>query len=206
MKKITHRILLMACLLGSAFITAQTDYGIKAGLSYNSNGDLKEFIGETESIIESKGDGKSGFTVGFYGKLDLGILYVRPEVLYTKTTSEYSLNTKRVDYRLSKIDLPLLIGFKAIGPVDVFVGPAFQYIIKNDIKGVNLGDVSDRTTLGINLGASASLGKLSLDVRYERGLKANEASFIDSQTNHQFTLDSRPSQLIFSVSYSLRED
>ncbi|MDP6922171.1 MAG: hypothetical protein QGH06_04270, partial [Lutibacter sp.] len=155
---------------------------------------------------ESKGDGKSGFTVGFYGKLDLGILYVRPEVLYTKTTSEYSLNTKRVDYRLSKIDLPLLIGFKAIGPVDVFVGPAFQYIIKNDIKGVNLGDVSDRTTLGINLGASASLGKLSLDVRYERGLKANEASFIDSQTNHQFTLDSRPSQLIFSVSYSLRED
>ena len=78
-------------LFSIAFLTAlfisnaQSHYGIKAGLSYNSNGKLKE-VG---SIFEDRGKGKSGFNVGFYGKLALGPIYLRPELVYTKTTSEY---------------------------------------------------------------------------------------------------------------------
>ena len=69
------------------FANAQSGFGIKGGLSYNTNGELKEFINDTETIIDNKGSGKSGFNIGFYGKLDLGPIYLRPELVYTKTTS-----------------------------------------------------------------------------------------------------------------------
>ena len=92
--------------LAALFVSnAQNDYGIKAGLSYNSTGKL---ISETGDIIDSKGKGKSGFNIGFYGKLDLGPIYLRPELVFTKTTSEYELNSQLEDYKMSKFDLPVL--------------------------------------------------------------------------------------------------
>ena len=93
------------------FMNAQSDFGIKAGLSYNSNGDLKEIT----DIYNHGGEGKSGFNIGFYGKINLGAIYVRPELVYTKTTSEYILNTGNTeDYKLSKIDAPVVLLLRAI--------------------------------------------------------------------------------------------
>ena len=134
-------------LFSIAFLTfifvanAQSSWGIKAGLNYNTTGKLKSFLNETESIIDNNGKGKSGFHVGLYGKLDLGGFYLRPELLYTKTTSEYSLNSGNEDYEISKIDIPVLIGFKLIGPINVFAGPSFQYNLEHDFKGISADNV-----------------------------------------------------------------
>lgn len=181
---------------------AQSDFGIKAGLSYNSNGDFKEFTTEITDIYKNEGKGKSGFNIGFYGKLDLGPIYLRPELVYTKTTSEYVLNTGNTeDYKVSKLDVPVLVGFKLIGPLNIFAGPAFQYYLENDLKGLNFDAIENEFSIGINIGASIELGRLGIDVRYERGLSENEASW--SNAGDVFTLDSRPEQIIFSLSYSL---
>ncbi|WP_456378273.1 porin family protein [Lutibacter sp.] len=181
---------------------AQSDFGIKAGLSYNSNGDFKEFTSEVTNIYKNEGKGKSGFNIGFYGKLDLGPIYIRPELLYTKTTSEYVLNTGNTeDYKISKLDVPVLVGIKLIGPLNIFAGPAFQYYLENDLKGLNFDAIENDFSVGINIGASVEFGKLGIDVRYERGLSENEASW--SNAGEKFTLDSRPEQIIFSISYSL---
>jgi len=186
------------------FTSAQSNYGIKAGLSYNSNGKLSEIISETQAnLIDNKGKGKSGFNVGFYGKLDLGAIYIRPELVYTKTTSEYVLNSQSSDYKLSKLDLPVLVGFKVIGPLNVFVGPAFQYILNNDFKGLKYESIKNDFTVGLNIGTSIELGKLGFDIRYERGLSKNEANWTNA--GDTFTLDSRPEQIIFSLSYRLSD-
>ena len=183
-------------------VSAQSGFGIKAGLSYNSNGEFKEFSNEVTNIYKNEGSGKSGFNVGFYGKLNLGPIYLRPELVYTKTTSEYELNSGSTeDYKISKLDMPVLVGIKVIGPLNVFAGPAFQYYLDNDLKGLNFNDIENEFSVGINIGASIELGRLGLDVRYERGLSENEANW--SNAVETFTLDSRPEQLIFSVSYSL---
>lgn len=75
------------------YANAQSGFGIKAGLSYNTTGELKEFINETGTIIDNKGSGKSGYNFGIYGKLGQGTIFLRPELVYTKTTSEYILNS-----------------------------------------------------------------------------------------------------------------
>ncbi|MBL4938718.1 MAG: PorT family protein [Lutibacter sp.] len=187
----------IAFLASIMLMNAQNDYGIKAGLSYNSNGELKE-IG---SVVDNKGSGKSGFNIGFYGKLELGPIYIRPELIYTKTTSEYELNNGSIDYKVSKLDMPVLVGMKLIGPLNIFAGPAFQYYLNNDLKGVNINDVKNDFSIGMNIGASIEFGRIGIDVRYERGLSKNEANWTDA--GKTFTLDSRPEQLIFNVSYSL---
>lgn len=183
-------------------MNAQNDFGIKAGLSFNSNGDLKEFTSEVEQLYKDKGKSKSGYNVGFYGKLDLGSIYIRPELIYTKTTSEYELNTGNIeDYKISKIDAPVLVGIKVLGPLNIFAGPAFQYILDNDLKGIEISDVENEFSIGVNIGASIEFGRFGIDVRYERGLSSNEAEWTNA--GEKFRLDSRPEQLIVGLSYSL---
>ena len=180
---------------------AQSSFGLKGGLSYNSNGDLSEFTTEANSIIKDKGKGKSGYNIGVYGKIDLGNLYIRPELVYTKTTSEYELNSVNQDFELSKIDAPVLLGFELIGPLSVFAGPSFQYILDNNINGIDFDKVENEFTMGLNIGASLEFGRLGIDVRYERGLNENEAKFANNNTN--FKLDTRPEQIIVNLSFSL---
>ena len=185
---------------------AQSDYGIKAGLSYNSNGQLSELINETETILDNKGKGKAGFNLGFYGKLKLGLLYLRPELVYTKTTTAYDLGNEMEDYKVSKIDIPVLVGLKLVGPLSVFAGPAFQYILSNDLKGLSFNSIEKEFTVGMNIGAAVKLGRFGFDLRYERGFNENETDVIDSNIQDAsvgYRLDSRPKQLIFSLSYSL---
>lgn len=186
------------------FAHSQSSFGLKGGLSYNSNGDLNEFTTETTSIFKDKSKAKSGYHFGFYGKIDLGSIYIRPELVYTKTTSEYELNLNNEDFELSKIDAPVLLGVELIGPLSVFAGPSFQYILDNNLNGIDFDNVENEFSMGINLGVALDLGRLGIDVRYERGLNENEAEF--AANNSDFKIDTRPEQIIFSISYSLTSD
>ncbi|MDP2089548.1 MAG: outer membrane beta-barrel protein [Flavobacteriaceae bacterium] len=185
------------------YANAQSGFGVKAGLSYNTTGELKQFTNETGTIIDNKGSGKSGYNVGIYGKLGLGPIFLRPELVYTKTTSEYILNSESVDYKMAKLDMPVLVGIKLIGPLSVFAGPAFQYVLDNDLKGLEFNKIENDFTVGFNLGASLELGRLGLDVRYERGFSQNEVEFTGVGPNVTYRLDSRPEQIIFGLSYQL---
>jgi len=196
-------ILSIAFLAIAFYANAQSGFGVKAGLSYNTNGELKEFINETGTIIDNKGNGKSGYNFGIYGKLGLGPIFLRPELVYTKTTSEYSLNSVDIDYKIAKLDMPILVGMKLIGPLSIFAGPAFQYILNNDLKGIEFESIKNDFSIGLNVGASIEIGRLGLDVRYERGFSENEANFAGAGPNLSYRLDSRPKQLIFNVSYRL---
>jgi hypothetical protein len=190
-----------AFLISIFFASAQNAFGVKGGLSYNSNGDLKEFTSDVEQIYKNDGKGKSGYNIGVFGRLNLGPVYLRPELVYTKTTSEYELNGVNEDYKISKLDMPVLIGTRLLGPIHVFAGPAFQYYLDNDLKGVSISDVENDFTIGVNIGVAVEIGRIGIDVRYERGLSENEASW--TKAGNTFTLDSRPEQIMFSLSYRL---
>lgn len=185
------------------YANAQRGFGIKAGLSYNTTGELKEFINETGTIIDNKGSGKSGYNFGVYAKLGEGSIFLRPELVYTKTTSEYILNSVSVDYKMARLDMPVLVGVKLIGPLNVFAGPAFQYILDNDFKGLEYNNVENDFTVGLNLGASLEFERLGIDVRYERGFTKNEVEFAGVGPNVTYRLDARPEQFIIGLSYQL---
>ncbi len=198
-------LLLVVCTLmgATAFAQADSGFGIKAGLNYTQNGDLIASVGNAAGDVIQGSDGKVGYHFGIFGKLELAKLYVRPELVYTRTSSSYDLNGEANSYDISKLDLPILLGVKVVGPLHIFAGPAFQYMLENDLENFSINDVENDFSVGLHIGAGVNLGKLGFDVRYERGFSQNEADFISNSVEIDGRVDSRPSQVIFAVSLRL---
>jgi len=201
------KLVLSALLFLSSFymLNAQTGWGIKGSLIYNSNGKL---IDESSNIIENKGKGESGFNVGAFAKLDLGPIYLQPELVYSQASSEYVIDSEtgtKESYKVTSMDLPILLGIGIIGPLNIYAGPAFQFIINNDFGDLNYQQIENDVTVGLNIGLAVKLGRIEIDARYNRGFSSNEASFIENniEQSSAFFLDTRPQQIIIGLSYRL---
>lgn len=185
---------ILACLLGlfsmAAFSQQNPGFGLKGGLNFNSNGEYK-----FDSAPNLSSDTKMGYHIGVFGQFGEK-LFFRPELIYTKTQSEYD----GADFDMSKLDLPLLVGLRILGPIKIFAGPDLQYILNTDFQDLDLGDVENDFTVGLHIGAGVDLGNLGVDLRYERGLSSNEADFVGLSDQR---LDTRTSQFILGVSVKL---
>ena len=198
MKK-TLLIVVFAFIGMTTFAQKGTGFGIKGGLNYNQSGDLS-FVEAGKNIVRGA-DGKTGFNIGVFGQLELPIIYLRPELVYTNAKSSYNVAGGSKDYEVSSLDLPILVGIHILGPMNIFAGPAFQYILSNDFQGFEVEDVKNNFTVGLNLGVGVNLGKLGLDVRWVRGFSENEARFIgENIADISGKVDSRPNQFVFSAS------
>jgi len=179
-------------------------WGATASLIYASNGNL---IDEANEIIDAKGDGGVGFNVGIFGNLNLGFIYIRPKLVYSQTSSSYDLGSGMSgDFKSSTLDLPVLVGLKIIKPISFVLGPAFKYIIDSDLKGQSFESISNDVTVGLNVGVAIIIGRIGIDLIYDRGFSKNEASFIDDNTNAKYTLDTRPQQFLVGLSYRFNEN
>ena len=188
----------IATLLVSTCIYAQTEsgFGIKGGLNYNGNGDY--FESATNNYQNP--DRNLGYHLGVFAKLGTKVFF-RPELVYTATKSDYNAG----EFDLKKLDVPLLIGFKVIGPLNIFAGPSLQYIIDSDFENATINSIKDDFSVGLNFGVGVSFNKIGIDLRYERGFSDNEATLINNNitTLNSDRLDTRPDQLILSLSVML---
>lgn len=187
---------------------AQVDFGIKGGVNYNFGGDLKEIpeaIGTNAENIITNADAKAGFHAGMWVRFKFAGLYVKPELIYTELNNTYGANNQtnrnEAGFVTKKIDVPLLLGAKIAGPLHIFAGPSLQYITNtkfevDDIKNLKTNDFS----VGLQLGAGVELGRLGLDLRWEKGFNNDaDGKFLDTD----FNVDNRPNQIIFGLSYQL---
>lgn len=184
------KLIVLSILLIGTYTASYAQFGIKGGLNFNSNGDLTEIISQTVTNVKNP-KSKIGYHIGAFYQTK-GDFYLRPELIYTKTKSDYTGNV----FDMSKLDMPVLVGFKAFDPVSIFAGPAFQYIIDTNLQGVTISDVKNNFTVGMHIGASVDFGKFGLDVRYEKGLSENIANFANVPNKR---LDTRPNQFIMSL-------
>ena len=205
MKKVLFIAMALITFLG--FAQKETRIGIKAGVNYSQNGDLKTAVSSAANDLISGSDQKMGYHLGLYAKMKLPLFYLRPELTFTHTKSAYDFSGNNGVYSQSKIDLPILLGYEIIGPLHVFAGPSIQFVLGNDfdIKQVALTDLEKNTTIGFQFGAGLNLGRLGLDVRFERGLSPNQISLINNNITSisESFIDTRPTQVIFALSYAL---
>jgi hypothetical protein len=179
----------------SALAQEGNGFGIKGGINYNGNGDYFNSISNTSEDPTRA----VGYHIGLFGKIGTK-LYLKPELLYTSTKSEYDQG----DLNLQRIDAPILVGFQVLGPASVFAGPAFQYILDSELEGATLGSIENDFKVGLNFGIGLNLNKIGLDLRYERGFNANEVTIITNNTSMPIgRVDTRPEQLILSLSLKL---
>ena len=136
------------------------------------------------------------------------LFYLRPEIQFTRINS----GAEDTDIGLSKLEAPILLGYKILGPLSVFAGPSFQYILDESVENTSLTDIDsalitnikEKFTVGLQLGTRISLGKFGLGIRYERGFTDNEVYLLGQNGIDLGTIDTRPNQFIFSASYKLK--
>ncbi len=196
MKNLKKSVFIAAILAFMSFnMNAQigNSFGLKGGLNYGGNGDYFRSI----DANAQNPDRNIGYHVGVFGKIGTK-LYFRPELVYTATKSEYD----NADFDMTKIDAPLLVGLKIIGPLSVFAGPSLQYILDTEYNGITIDDIENDFSVGLNFGVAVNFNKIGVDLRYERGFSDNEAVFINNNIgpNAVSRIDTRPEQLILSLS------
>ena len=194
------KIILIALILIGGSAMAQTSFGIKGGFNYGATGNYESFsqmAGDASTVISGKE--KGGYHFGVFGKFELLGIFLQPELDYTELNTDY----ETFQYKINKLDLPVLLGINVLGPLNIKAGPSFQYILNNKLVDTNLkiSNVEHDVTVGYQVGAGLSLGNLGFDARYEGAFQKNSA-FGQAATDNNFTIDSRPSQWILSVSYS----
>lgn len=204
MKKIIATSVLVLSLIFTAH--AQLDMGLKAGLNYDFSGDIKDLgtnIQSTTDDILHGADSKMGYHMGIWFKIEFLNLFLRPELVYTQTEKNYDI-ASLATIKTKKVDIPVVLGTKIVGPLYVFGGPSFQYVLANDFS-IKTSEVStDDFTVGLNLGTGVTIGKLGMEVRWEKGITQDEkAKIITNLSTQNFQIDNRPNQLIFSLNYQL---
>lgn len=189
--------LIILLFLASTGLYAQSSFGVKGGLNFGDNGKI-----ETSDLTEIDPDSKTGYHLGIYYRMELPLgLFVKPELLFTKTTSTFEYSNMSSDYDVSKLDLPILVGIDILGPLNVFVGPSLQYILENDFTDLEIEDVKNDFTVGAQFGLGVQLGRIGVDVRYERALTDNQAEFLNLDNPSGLRrIDMRPDQFMLSLS------
>jgi len=175
---------------------AQSSWGLRGGLNYNSNG---EFLSEASEVYKNP-KSNAGYHVGLFKKIDLLGFFLRPELVYTTTSSSYNGD----DLSMSKIDLPLNLGSGFIGPTYIFAGPSLQYVLSSEFAGVSTASSLKDITVGANIGLGVSLNKINIDLRYERGLTEKEMRFLTQKVYQEARIDTRQDQLILSLLIELK--
>lgn len=192
------KTLTFLALLSTTLLQAQFEFGVKGGLNYDSLGD----VDYTDiSATDLSAGSKTGYHIGAYGKIDLLLFYLRPEIQFTKINSGFAYK----NIGLSKIEAPILLGYKILGPLSVFAGPSFQYILNEDVEGTTFTDIEENFTVGLQIGTRISFGRLGLGVRYERGFTDNDLRILGTNgVDVEGRIDARPNQFIISASYELK--
>ena len=204
MKKLFFLVALFGgLLLGQAQFL---NWGVKGGINYNSNGDLRAT--DFSNLAEIGSGEETGYHLGLLAEIKLPLfLYIRPDLIYTYTASSYESEGDRTRLKMEKIEAPVLVGFRVLRIGRFFFGPSFQYIINTDLSPTeNLDKIrkldSDDFTVSGQIGLGVNLGRFGADVRWETGFTDSEAEFIgnafDGGTPVALNVDTSHQQFILS--------
>ena len=177
---------------------SQFEYGLKGGLNFDSSGDIVVVADQ----LEKKGtlDGKSGYHLGVYAEVDFLIFYMRPELQFTKVSSQF----ENQSISTSRIELPVSFGLKLMGPMSFFLGPTAFLSISQGSNELTIDKIQNKTSLGLHMGARLKLGPLGVDLRYEKGLSPMESKLL-SQAGVPVggQINTQPNQFTLGLSFKL---
>lgn len=191
-------ILILFILKAFTSIQAQGfDFGLKVSLNFNSSGDIKNLSTKFPSINDTKSQ-VNGFNFGLYGQLKLAMLYVRPEIYFSKFETTYD----ELTVGKSRIEAPVSIGFKLLPVISVFAGPTYRNELIKENKDYTIESLKGNSTLGVHLGARIHFGKIGIDARLERGISENESKLLSKNNINAGVIDNRTTLLSVGISYA----
>ncbi|WP_158858583.1 porin family protein [Lunatibacter salilacus] len=162
-----------------------------------SQGDVKVFEGFRGE------DSKIGYHVGAFARINLPVVFIQPEVLYTNTGGSFSDNTFNYNVEFNRLDVPMMVGLKLGSVLRLQAGPVATYLLNGKMSSNDGGTTSrlippkEEFTFGYQAGIGLDIGNLVLDFKYEGGMTNAINSYAAVPT------DQRQNQLILSMGFRL---
>lgn len=157
---------------------AQVSYGIKGGLNFSN-------VYSTSLNTNFK----QGFHAGVYGKINLLILAVQPEILFSQR-GYVEQNVK--DVTLNYIDIPVMLKIKVFPMLSIDAGPQFSYLLNENIEALgNILTVQPdfkNSEVSAAFGASAQIWRFGASARYIVGLSELEKAITSKNQQFQVSL------------------
>jgi len=175
----TKRVrLILFALFAGLFIAgttapAQAQFGVAAGLNFESAGDIDTNTSTRENATL---ENSTGYHVGLVYNLGLGPLDIRPGFFYRRLGQTYDLPSSieeananvaawevPVDLRFELVSTPLISPYVMAGPKASFLQSDFQEI-DDELESVSY-------SIAVGIGAHVSLGPVALqpELRYDWG-------------------------------------
>ena len=162
------------------------DYGLKAGINFNSQLNITadiESISNKINIFESR----NGQHFGIFFKLSIKDFYLKPEFNYTQIKNSYDIpyvlvQTKNVvtNFDQKKFDVPVMIGYKFFKNLNIFVGPRFEFVKKVSFDNFYIEDLKNDYRIGLQYGFGVKFSRFEIDIRAERGFEKNEINYMNN--------------------------
>ena len=187
-------------------------FGAKAGVNYpqaslSTQDVLNIYADPTYDISNIQTDITNGFNAGLITRVSLPLVpvYIHAEALYTQFKQGISITDNGNDLDLStlvqRLDFPLSAGAK-IGPLFAGLGatPSLPLANASDIWS---NDVEAQFTWGWHIHAGLKVWRILAEIKYESGfgMLARNVNYNYNDTDYNFSLDSRSSQVVVSAAY-----
>ena len=216
------RILILFFLFTSNMLVAQGNLGVNFGLNDDNFGSIENIKTKVDDYdLDLKNS--TGFQLGLFSEIDLITFYIRPEInlIFSKSKNGTaftsmgnsnsilieSINIAEHTYKSTDIQVPIIFGYKLLGPVSLFAGPTFKYNL-SDSSNLDLEDIKDKYNLSILLGTRVKVRSFSLGLRYERGLNNNELLIVNANgiDLDNANIDTTTNKLSLNISYDIPYD
>ena len=207
MNPVKTALVALALLASGAASHAQIfQYGGLIGANY---GAIESDIDPTnlpQNWQEVDAVGTGGWHAGLYARLKVLMVYVQPELVYTRLSHEVTFTDgqgqvgAKVTNPVSRVDLPVQVGVK-LGFLRAFVAPVWSANLNswNDITNF---DPQTAGTWGAHAGVGLQLGKkVQLNVRYEGNLTPYTTN-ITLPGNIVVPSDNRVNQLVVDMGFA----
>ena len=206
----------------SCSLFAQGNLGINFGLNDDNFGSIENIKTKIDDYdLDLKNS--TGFQLGLFTEIDLITFYIRPEInlIFSKSKNgtaftsannntnilSESINIAEHTYKSTDIQVPIIFGYKVIGPISIFAGPTFKYNLSNS-SNFDLEEIEDKYNLSLLLGTRVKVRSFSLGLRYERGLNNNELLIINANgiDIDNANIDTTTNKLSLNISYDIPYD
>ena len=216
------RILILLFLITSSSIVAQGNLGVNFGLNDDNFGSIENIKTKIDDYdLDLKNS--TGFQLGLFTEIDLITFYIRPEInlIFSKSKNgtaftslnnntnilSESINIAEHTYKSTDVQVPIIFGYKVLGPISIFAGPTFKYNLSNS-SNFDLEEIEDKYNLSLLLGTRVKVKSFSVGLRYERGLNNNELLIINANgiDIDNANIDTTTNKLSLNISYDIPYD
>jgi hypothetical protein len=202
----TALVAVALCASGAASHAQIFQYGGLTGANYGSIQSQIDPTNLPQNWQEVDAVGTGGWHAGLYARLKVLMVYVQPELVYTRLSNEVTFTDGQgqigaaVADPVSRIDVPVQVGVK-LGFLRAFVAPVWSANV-NSFDDLRNFDPQTSGTWGAQAGVGLQLGKkVQLNLRYEGNL-TSYTSNITLPGNIVIPSDNRVNQLVVDMGFA----